>query len=181
MRAPDVRVFVVASSVLVACGGGTPSPKSENEAVEHGSSKSDNANKEATNSSKGASASEPAAAPATTKASSGDLVAPQSDDPWMAPHQMPAGDVLRIMRAATGKVNACWRAAKKRDPFVSGEVKVKFVITHEGSVRAWRNEDSSTSDEELIKCVGDVVSSLKFPTQKSPGDAWGIYQINFGG
>ncbi len=98
----------------------------------------------------------------------------------MAPHQMPSRDVLKTMRAAQGKVTACWRAAKKRDPSVSGEVKIKFVISHEGSVRVWRNEDSAVSDEDCINCVGDVIKSLQFPTQKAPGDAWAIYQINFG-
>ena len=111
----------------------------------------------------------------------GDLVAPAADDPWMAPHQMPSGDVLKTMRAAQGKVTACWKAAKKRDPSVSGELKIKFVITHEGAVRVWRNEDSSVSDEDCVNCVGEVIKSLQFPTQKSPGDAWGIYEINFGG
>jgi hypothetical protein len=183
MRLPYVRVLILASSMLAACGGGTPPPKDESDAVEHGSPKSD---KEATDSpsaatSAPAAASEPAPAPASTKASSGDLVVPQADDPWMAPHQMPAGDVLRTMRAATGRVNACWRAAKKRDSSIAGEVKIKFVIAHEGSVRVWRNEDSTISDEGAITCVGDVVKSLKFPTQKSPGDAWGIFAITFGG
>ncbi|MDP8998656.1 MAG: AgmX/PglI C-terminal domain-containing protein [Myxococcota bacterium] len=181
MPARYVRVLIVAPWVLVACGGAAPAPKVEDDAVEHRSSRSDNANKDGPDSPKGAAASSPAAAPAATNASSGDLVAPQSDDPWMAPHQMAASDVLKVVRAASGKVNGCWHAAKKRDSFVGGEVKIKFVVTHEGSVRVWRNEDSNTSDEELIKCVGDVIHSLKFPTQKSPGDAWGIYQINFGG
>jgi hypothetical protein len=183
MRLPYVRVLILASSTLAGCGGAAPPPKDESDAVEHGSSTSDKENKEATASPTAAApapASEPAPAPASTK-SSGDLVAPQADDPWMAPHQMPASDVLRTMRAATGRVNACWRAAKKRDSSIAGEVKIKFVITHEGSVRVWRNEDSTISDEGAITCVGDVVKGLKFPVQKSPGDAWGIYAINFGG
>jgi outer membrane biosynthesis protein TonB len=181
-----VRVLILASSVLASCGGGTPPPKDESDAVEHGSSKSDKESKEATDSpnaapSAPAAASEPASAPPATKSSSGDLVAPQADDPWMAPHQMPAGDVIKTIRAALGKVNACWRAAKKRDSSIAGEVKIKFVITHEGSVRVWRNEDSTMSDEEAIKCVGEILKTLRFPTQKSPGDAWGIYAITFGG
>jgi hypothetical protein len=183
MRLPYVRVLILASSTLAACGGAAPPPKDESDAIEHGSPKSD---KEATDSqsaatSAPAAASEPAPAPASTKASSGDLVAPQADDPWMAPHQMPAGDVLRTMRAATGRVNACWRAAKKRDASIAGEVKLKFVISHEGSVRVWRNEESTISDEGAITCVGDVLKSLRFPAQKSPGDAWGIFAITFGG
>jgi hypothetical protein len=179
MRWSYVCVLILASSTVPACGGGTRPPKDEGEAREPGPSKSA---AEATPSTDAPpAATEPAPAPAPTKAPSGDLVAPTADDPWMAPHQMPASDVLKTMRAATGRVNACWRAAKKRDGSVSGEVKIKFVITHQGSVRVWRNEDSSVNDEDAVNCVGEVVKSLRFPTQKAPGDAWGIYSINFGG
>ena len=182
MRFTVVPDLVLASSLLLACGGGTPPPKEESDAVEHGSAKADNASSEsASNKQAPAASSEAPAAAPTAKSSSGDLVAPSGDDPWMAAHQMPSADVIKTMRGAKGKVNGCWAAARKRDPSVSGEVKIKFVITHEGSVRVWRNEDSTCSDGDAITCVGEVIKSLKFPTQKSPGDAWGIYEINFGG
>jgi hypothetical protein len=185
MRVTRVRELILASSFLFACGGGTPPPKEANEAVEQGSAKSDNASAEGANNSKSeasapSKAAEASSPPPSSKSSSGDLVAPTGDDPWMAAHQMPSAEVLKTMRAAKGKVNGCWAAAKKRDPSVSGEVKIKFVVTHEGSVRVWRNEDSSCSDGDAITCVGEVIKSLKFPTQKSPGDAWGLYEINFG-
>jgi hypothetical protein len=35
------------------------------------------------------------------------------------------------------------------------------------------------NDEEVTKCVGELVKTLTFPKQKSPGDAWGTYSINF--
>ncbi len=178
MRLSCLSVLIVAPSALLACAAGAPPPpKAESASAEPPASNKD-AHPEAS-----ASATPPAAdAPKTSSAAaSGDLVAPAADDPWMAPHQMPSGDVLRTMRAAQGKVMACWHAAKKRDPSVSGEVKIKFVITHEGGVRVWRNEDSAVSDEDCINCVGEVIKSLQFPVQKSPGEAWGIYQINFGG
>jgi hypothetical protein len=178
--------LILAMSVLLACGGGTPPPKDENEAVEHASAKPDNASNEKTSNEKPTSKESPPAASAapesapSSKSSSGDLVAPTGDDPWMAAHQMPSSDVIKTLRAAKPKVNGCWAAARKRDPSVSGEVKIKFVITHEGSVRVWRNEDSTCSDGDAITCVGEVIKALKFPTQKAPGDAWGVYQINFG-
>jgi hypothetical protein len=185
MRLTTVGELILASSLLVACGGGTPPPKEANEAAEQNSAKPENASAESANSSSKESpapsqAAEASSPPASTKSSSGDLVAPTADDPWMAAHQMPSTEVLKTMRAAKGKVNACWAAARKRDPSVSGEVKIKFVVTHEGTVRVWRNEDSTCSDGDAITCVGEVIKALKFPTQKSPGDAWGIYQINFG-
>ena len=183
MRWTQLGELILASYALLACGGGTPTPKEENEAVERPAPKSDGTSGENANNKEAPAASssgDSAAAPAPSKSSSGDLVAPSGDDPWMAPHQMPSTDVIKTLRAAKGKVNGCWAAARKRDPSVSGEVKIKFVITHEGSVRVWRNEDSTCSDGDAINCVGEVIKALKFPTQKSPGDAWGIYEINFG-
>jgi hypothetical protein len=35
------------------------------------------------------------------------------------------------------------------------------------------------TDADVTKCVGDLLQSLKFPKQKSPGDAWGTYSANF--
>jgi hypothetical protein len=97
----------------------------------------------------------------------------------MASHQMPPKDVLKTMRPRQGKVHACFSAGYKRDPSTSGEVKVKFVITNEGTVRAWKDDGSSMTDADVTKCVGDLLQSLKFPKQKSPGDAWGTYSANF--
>jgi hypothetical protein len=191
MQSSSVPVVVLGWSLLVACGGATPPVKGASEAADPGSSSSEKGGKKeeaAAAAPGGDSTSAPAASPPTeetkpaaTKPASGDLSAPAADDPWMAPHQMPPADVLKTMRAAKGRVDGCYRTAKKHDPSVSGDVKIKFVITHEGSVRVWRDEDSSMSDPDCTKCVGEVIKGLKFPTQKSPGDAWGIYSINFGG
>jgi hypothetical protein len=184
MRLSFLNLLILAPSALSACGGGARSPANSepSSSVEHVSA-SANPHRVDTQAAPAPPPAADAAQPslATGATSSDDLVAPASDDPWMAPHQMASNDVLKTMRAAQAKVTACWRAAKKRDPSVSGEVKIKFVITHEGSVRVWRNEDSAVSDEDCINCVGGVIKSLQFPTQRSPGEAWGIYQINFGG
>ena len=59
-------------------------------------------------------------------------------------------------------------AGVKRDPSTSGEVKIRFVITNDGMVRVWRDDGSSMSDEEVTKCVGELIKSIKFPKQKSP-------------
>lgn len=177
MRVTILGLVMSAYAAVSACGGGAPPPKSEATAVE--ATKGSHADSPPSGPAATASA-EPAPASKGTNAG-GISSRPLRTIPWMAPHQMPSGDVLKTMRAAQGKVTACWKAAKKRDPSVSGELKIKFVITHEGAVRVWRNEDSSVSDEDCVNCVGEVIKSLQFPTQKSPGDAWGIYEINFGG
>ncbi len=199
LRLSGLALRLVASLLLVsgsllplACGGGTPHPKDEGDTSGSGSSTDDSspAASAAAPSDSSSTAPAPAAssaaaasgpAPAATTDSSGDIKAASGDDPWLAGHQMPPGDVMRTMKAASAKVQACWKAGVKRDPSIGGEVKIRLVIANEGKVRAWRDDGSSMSDEEVTQCVGGVVEKLKFPKQKSPGDAWGVYSIHFGG
>ncbi|MDP9037071.1 MAG: AgmX/PglI C-terminal domain-containing protein [Myxococcota bacterium] len=174
-------------AVPLGCGGGTPSPKNESDESPKAATSS---NEESTTSSDaGALAAEPkppttaaaiAAPPPPTSPGSTDTTA-SGDDPWMASHQMPPKDVLQTVRGAQAKIQACHREGMKRDPSASGEVKIRFVVTHEGVVRVWKDQDSTMTDEDTTKCVGEVIKGLRFPKQKSPGDAWGTYKINFSG
>jgi hypothetical protein len=93
---------------------------------------------------------------------------------------MPAKDVSKTMRGAQGKVQACFKAGIKSDPSTNGEVKLRFVITNDGAVRAWKDDASSMTNADVTNCVGEVLKKQKFPKQKSPGDAWGSYSIHFG-
>lgn len=186
-----VACVLAVASFTPACGGGTPAPKDESEATgDKGSSSDESA--PAASAAPAASSAAPAAPadssanselngppPAAAIGASGDIKATNSDDPWLAGHQMPPKDVMKVMRASNAKVQACWKAGLKRDPSTSGEVKVRFVITNEGAVRAWKDDGSSMSDPDVTNCVGDLIQKLKFPKQKSPGDAWGSFSINF--
>ena len=172
-----------------ACGGGTPAPKDESEATQGKGGGGDDSAPAASAAPADSSAASPAPAasaapaadatpaPAPTGGGSGDLKAASSDDPWLASHQMPPKDVMKVMRANNAKVQACWKAALKNDPSTAGEVKLKFVITNDGTVRVWKDNASSMSDGDVTKCIGDVLSKQKFPKQKSPGDAWGTFAI----
>jgi hypothetical protein len=177
MRLLVVTRALVAASVLFACGGGTPPPSDESVASSESKPK-DPAPAAASSSepSPAAASPSPASSSATPPA---DPTAPQGDDPWMAPHQMTPKDVLHAVRPVQGKAQACFRAGAKRDPSASGEVKIRFVITNDGAVRVWRDDGSSMSEEGVIQCVGELIKSVKFPKQKSPGDAWGSYTVNF--
>jgi hypothetical protein len=160
-----------------ACGGGTPAANGPEGAgsLDAGSAKSSPAPSSVMDlvaASSGASPSPSASASASAS--------PPQDDVWLAYHQMSQKDLLAVVRGAEGRVQACFRAGLKRDRSLSGETKIKFVVSHEGAVKAWRDEDSSMSDEEVTKCIGAVINSLNFRTQKSPGDAWGIYTVKYG-
>ena len=168
----------------MACGGGTPAPKDEDTTA---SAKSKGDDSTASSSAPAdssppapADSSPPATPPASTaSAGTGDIKATGGDDPWMASHQMTPKDVMKTMRPVQSRVQACFKAGLKRDGSTSGEVKLRFVITNDGAVRVWKDNGSSMTDGDVTQCVGEVVHKLKFPKQKSPGDAWGIYSINF--
>jgi outer membrane biosynthesis protein TonB len=180
MRLLVVTCALVAASAVLACGGGTPPPSDETAA--HGESKpTDSPPAEATgNAPAPAADSTPAPAASSSASASDSSAAPGgADDPWMASHQMTPKDVLHAVRPAQGKAQACFRAGVKRDPSTSGEVKIRFVINNDGIVRVWRDDGSSMTDEAVTECVGQLIKSLKFPKQKSPGDAWGAYTVNF--
>jgi hypothetical protein len=198
-------LLAVAAALLVplACGGGTPAAKDADDVATSGGgddakSAGSKASPADSSASAGDGAGDKAPAPAASAAnagagggaggaagaggggsSSGDIKVP-GDDPWMAAHQMPPKDVIKTMHAANGKVQACFKAGLKRDPSTSGDVKLKFVVTNDGAVRVWKDDASSMSDGDVTQCVGETLSKLKFPKQKSPGDAWGTFSIHFG-
>jgi hypothetical protein len=181
----------------IACGGAVQPPKNDDQAAAsshsqgNGGQAGDEAKSSASSSSSrpvaGAAAAQAADPSAGSKASpsrsAADLTAeikpPKGDDPWLAAHQMAPGEVLATLRPQQGKAQACFRDGLQRDPSTNGEVKIRFVITNDGVVRDWRDEMSTMTDEDVTKCVGELIKKLKFPKQKSPGDAWGTYRINF--
>jgi len=179
-----------------ACGGKTPPPADESTADQDTKSTKgdDSSGSSAAAAPAGSSDTSGDGAPAASAAPAASSSAPASgssdgldtsaatkgDDPWLASHQMSPKDVMKTMRGAQGKVQGCFKAGLKRDPSTSGEVKIRFVITNDGAVRAWKDDGSSMSDGDVTQCVGELVNKLKFPKQKSPGDAWGVYSIKFG-
>jgi hypothetical protein len=191
MRARDlarlaavIAAFPLASAAVGACGGKTPPPKDADDTASSAAASKSGGDDSTASSSAAATSAAPAstAAPAASTAAtgdSGDIKATGGDDPWMASHQMAPKDVMKTMKAAQSKVQACWKAGLKRDPSAAGEVKIRFVVTNDGAVRAWRDDGSSMSDGDVTQCVGELVNKLKFPKQKSPGDAWGAYSIHF--
>jgi hypothetical protein len=182
-----VLTSAIAGSVGVVglgCGGGTPEPKGEDDtaAAKPAPADSTGASAPADSASAAPADSPPAAAAASSAPAAGaggDIPTSSGDDPWLAGHQMTPKDVFKTIRPAQSRVQACFNAGLKRDGSTNGEVKIRFVITNAGAVRVWRDDGSSMTDGDVTQCVGEVVNKLKFPKQKSPGDAWGMYTINF--
>ena len=181
-RLPFSLIAPLAFLVPLACGGGTPAPKDSDEVASKAPAAGDKETAPAESSetpaaSEPAASSPPKAAPAPA-AETGLALPPSSDDPFLAHHQMPAAQLKGTMRGAQGKVQACYRAGLKRDKSTFGDVKIRFVVSNDGDVKATRDEGSSMSDEEVTKCIAELIKTLKFPKQKSPGDAYGIYSIH---
>jgi hypothetical protein len=181
MRSVVAWVFVVLSSVGLACGGAPP-PKSKVIPYK-GPNTSDQEMASIEVPDSGAPAATtaeppPTPAPAPTPTASTETKPPENEDPWLAHHQITPDEVIRTMRPSLPKVQACFREGLKRDPSAEGEVKIRFVIKHEGPVIVWRDEGSSMTDGDVTKCIGELIKTLKFPLQKAPGPAFGIYSIH---
>jgi hypothetical protein len=174
-----LSLALVTGLMLSACGGGTPPPKDESEANgdDGGGGGATAATDDTTPAAPATSAS---AAPATPPPDTSADVKPPVDDVWNAAHQVSAADVSRTMRVASAKVQACFKTGLKRDKTIGGDVKIRFVIANAGPVKVWKDDGSSMSDGDVTQCIGNVIQKLKFPKQKSPGDAWGSYTIHLG-
>ncbi|MGD0528454.1 MAG: AgmX/PglI C-terminal domain-containing protein, partial [Polyangiaceae bacterium] len=172
MLVPALAVVAGLAFTAVACGGGTPKPKDEDDTASAKPKGDDSSSAPADSAAAAPADSSPPAAPppaaSAPASSSGDLKPTGGDDPWMASHQMTPKDVMKTMRPVTGKVQACFKAGLKRDGSTNGEVKIRFVITNDGTVRVWRDDGSSMTDGDVTQCVGELVKKLKFPKQKSP-------------
>ena len=163
------HAFLLATMVTsIACGGGTPAAKSADDSDEKadsdgiatgkpsskGHDKGDDkggdkgsddtgsagdTSSAAASDSSGSSDSSSASKPAPAHENAGLDLPKNTDDPWLAAHQMTKKDVMRTMGSLRGKAQGCYKEGKKRDPSVSGEVKIRFVIENGGTVRAWRD------------------------------------------
>jgi hypothetical protein len=162
-----------------AASAQSPAPSPESSPARPGAAAAQAAEPGASPTARAGGSVAPASGPGRDYGATGDIPTSKDDDPWLAAHQMSPGDVLSTIRAHQAKAQACFREGLKRDPSTNGEVRIRFVITHDGVVRDWRDDNSSMTDEDVTKCVGQLVKGLHFPTQKSPGDAWGSYRVNF--
>jgi hypothetical protein len=106
---------------------------------------------------------------------------PEADDPSMVHRQIDPNEVVQVMRPSLPKVKQCLKEALKREPGTEGELKLKFVINHDGAVVHTQDNGTTFEDEEIVKCVSEVLKTLKFPVRPAPGGEFGIYRIHVSG
>jgi TonB family protein len=86
--------------------------------------------------------------------------------------------VSKEVRTRIGAIKACYERALKRNPNLSGKVKVRWTITAAGTVAAVEIEEDSLGDNEVSSCIKGLVSRWRFPAP-SGGSVEVVYPFVF--
>ena len=86
--------------------------------------------------------------------------------------------VSKEVRARIGAIKACYDRALKRNPNLSGKVKIRWTITAAGTVSAVEVEEDSMGDAEVSSCIKGLVSRWRFPAP-SGGSVDVVYPFVF--
>jgi TonB family protein len=86
--------------------------------------------------------------------------------------------VSKEVRARIGAIKACYDRALKRNPNLSGKVKIRWTITAAGTVSAVEIEEDSMGDAEVSSCIKGLVSRWRFPAP-SGGSVDVVYPFVF--
>lgn len=86
--------------------------------------------------------------------------------------------VSKEVRTRIGAIKACYERALKRNPNLSGKVKVRWTITAAGTVSAVEIEEDSMGDSEVASCIKGLVSRWRFPAP-SGGSVDVVYPFVF--
>lgn len=85
-------------------------------------------------------------------------------------HEAPAVDgeldpniVSKEVRARMGAIKACYERALKRNPSLSGKIKVHWTITPAGTVSGVDIEEDTLGDSEVSGCIKGLVARWRFP------------------
>jgi hypothetical protein len=86
--------------------------------------------------------------------------------------------VSKEVRARLGAIKACYERALKRNPNLSGKIKVRWTITAAGTVSAVEIEEDSLGDSEVSSCIRGLVLRWRFPAP-SGGSVDVVYPFVF--
>lgn len=86
--------------------------------------------------------------------------------------------VSKEVRTRIGAIKACYERALKRNPNLSGKVKVRWTITAAGTVSVVEIEEDSLGDAEVSSCIKGLVSRWRFPAP-SGGSVDVVYPFVF--
>jgi outer membrane biosynthesis protein TonB len=86
--------------------------------------------------------------------------------------------VSKEVRTRIGAIKACYERSLKRNPNLSGKIKVRWTITAAGTVSAVEIEEDSMGDPEVVSCIRGLVSRWRFPAP-SGGSVDVVYPFVF--
>ena len=86
--------------------------------------------------------------------------------------------VSKEVRARVGAVKACYERALRRQPSLSGQVKLAWVITAAGTVSDVELREDSMGDAEVAACIKGLVRRWRF-VAPSGGSVEVVYPFTF--
>jgi TonB family protein len=86
--------------------------------------------------------------------------------------------VSKEVRTRIGAIKACYERALKRNPNLSGKVKIRWTITQAGTVSGVEIDEDSMGDSEVTSCIKSLVSRWRFPAP-SGGSVEVVYPFVF--
>jgi hypothetical protein len=107
-------------------------------------------------------------------------VAPLETDgaPSRTNGQIAAEFIQAVVRASFGPMRLCYEAGLARDSNLGGRTATKFVIARDGSVSSVSDAGSDLPDPEVVRCVRESFSTLRFPEPEG-GVVTVVYPIVF--
>jgi hypothetical protein len=93
--------------------------------------------------------------------------------------RLPPEVIQRIVRRSFARMRYCYEQGLMRDPNLSGNVVVRFVVEGQGNVSSARSDSSTAlSDAAVVACVVRAFSSMAFPKPEG-GIVTVLYPISF--
>jgi hypothetical protein len=89
--------------------------------------------------------------------------------------------IAAVVKKNREQARACYEKVLKDKPGLKGDLVIQFVLKPDGAVKsAELNQERSTlSEPAIVKCVVDVIKSLKFPASSRGMETKANYPFNF--
>jgi TonB family protein len=89
------------------------------------------------------------------------------------------GVIQRYVRQQSNRYRSCYERGLNANAELSGRVTLRFLIDHEGEVRAAQVAASSLGDHAVEECVLETVRGIHFPASEARGATLVTYPIVF--
>lgn len=81
--------------------------------------------------------------------------------------RLPPEVIRRVLRAQMTRIQSCAETALARNPGLTGQVKLRFVIGREGDVVMAGDHGSDWPDRNTVLCISRVLRTVSFPAPES--------------